>query len=260
MLNVIGHDFSQVDKDTIKMIFGLAKLEEHELRIIDSKYEDVDVGGLSALFVIGKTSIRTIVRELVKSGKLGKSTFVGNDMYNKESQFLFMNVGVNVTEVMTSQENKDFMWNKVQQAVEYYREIFPFDDSLDAIDEAIANHEEIALEAEVPVITEVVTEEAAPVTVRSESEITYNVEELLNALCEMVSLTDPGLTKTLAKYEKFKLITSGGELSVYPTTRIPENEEGFFISFKDLIVLLKFASIIDTSSITIEKKSGNAVS
>lgn len=260
MLNVIGYDFNQVDKDTIKMIFGLAKLEEHELRIIDSKHEDVDVGALSALFVIGKTAIRTMVRELVKSGKLGKSTFVGNDMYNKESQFLFMNVGVNVSEVMTSQENKDFMWSKVQQAAKYYREIFPFNDSLAALDEAIASDEEVALEVEeVPVQQAPIPSEDAQ-AVDMATEITYDVEELLNALCEMVSLTDPGLTKTLAKYEKFKLTTSGGELSVYPTTRIPENEEGFFISFKDLIVLLKFASIIDTSSITIEKKSANTVS
>ena len=259
MLNVIGHDFSQVDKDAIKMIFGLAKLEEHEFKIIDSKYEDVNVEVLDAIFAIGKTSIRNIVRQLVKSGKLGKSTFVGNDMYNKESKFLFMNVGVNMSEVMTSQENKDFMWNKVQQAVEYYREIFPFDDSLGKLDEAIAEGEEIALEAEEPA-AEIIEIPAVVEIVNNESEITYDVDELLNALCEKVSLTDPGLTKTLAKYEKFKLITSGGELSVYPTTRVPDDEEGFFVSFKDLIVLLKFASIINTSSITIEKKDGSAVS
>lgn len=250
MLNIIGHDFSQVDKDTIKMIFGLAKIEEHELRIIDLKHEDIDVNSMNAIFAVGKTAIRLLVRSLVKSGKLGKSTFVGNDMYNREAGFLFINVAIDIATVMTSQESKDFLWSKIQLVSNYYKEMIPFDDNLEALDVIIAEGEDaLLIKGSLPDIVD-----------SGVVDITYDTQELMDALYEMVNLSDPGLTKSLSKYEKFDLNTSAGVLSVYPTTRTPTNEEGFFLSFKDLILLLKFATVIDTDKITIEKRDGTSVS
>jgi len=241
MLNIIGYEFNQLDKDTIKMIFKHAGMDEKELHLIDLKHEDPDLDSIDATFAVGKVAIRMVVRGLVKSGKIGQSAFVGNDMYNKESKFLFINVGVNISEIMTSQENKDFVWEKVQSMVKYYKDIFPYK-QIAELDTAIV--EQDIDNQDVPIVT-------------SDDNATYSVSEILQSLYDRVNIADPGLTKSLSKYEKFILRTTTGELSVYPTNRIPVDEEGFFISLKDLVVLLKFSVIINTECITLSKENAH---
>jgi len=253
MLNIIGYEFNQLDKDTIKMIFKHAGMEEEELYVVDFKHEEPDLDTMDAIFAVGKVAIRMVVRSLVKSGKIGQSTFVGNDMYNKEAGFLFINVGVNISEIMTSQENKDFVWEKVQSTVKYYREIFPFESFVEPL-EGIDDAGEMA-KLDAALVEEDIDNQDVPITVGDN--VTYNVGEILQSLYDRVNITDPGLTKTLSKYEKFVLHTTTGELSVYPTSRIPADEEGFFISLKDLIVLLKFSVIINTECITLSKENAH---
>jgi len=247
MLNIIGYEFNQLDKDTIKMIFSHAGMDKEEIHVVDFKHEEPDLDTMDAIFAVGKVAIRMVVRSLVKSGKIGSSTFVGNDMYNKEAGFLFINVGVNISEIMTSQENKDFVWEKVQSTVKYYREIFPFKE--------INDTDEIA-KLDAALVEEDIDNQDVPITVGDN--VTYSVGEILQSLYDRVNITDPGLTKTLSKYEKFILHTTTGDLSVYPTTRIPVDEEGFFISLKDLVILLKFSTIINTEFITLSKEDASS--
>ena len=80
MLNIIGYEFNQLDKDTIKMIFSHAGMNKEDLNVVDLKHEEPELSAMDAIFAVGKIAIRMAVRSLVKDGKIGSSTFIGNDM------------------------------------------------------------------------------------------------------------------------------------------------------------------------------------
>lgn len=263
MITIILSKYSQDDIETIAKIFGYAKIDKHELSF-------VDVGNFDSLprdlifFSIDKEATRSLVRRLISEGVLDKSTFVGNDMINKDSKFLFFNVSLSIVDIMTSQDNKDFMWDKVQKFVSSYREMVPFDDSIEAIDVApsaasIAPVEEPVSDGIAEYVAEDVKELPSvdgATDLDKLPDVTHNFPLLLQSLTSMVNMSDPGLEKSLAKYQKFILTTPSGEVSVYPTSRIPKEDTGCFISFKDLILLLRFAESMDTHKITFQKIQG----
>ena len=182
---------------------------------------------------------------------------------------MFINVGLEVYEIMTSQENKNFMWDKVSSSAELYLKMNPkanivFDEIPD-----LTVSEPVEVEMQPPLVSEIfepefsveqnITTMASPsldvVTIGDET--TYNIVEMLDKLYEHVSVTDPSLGKMLSKYEKFTLHTSSGELDVYPTTRIPEDNRNS-ITFKDLVMLLKYFSIMGAEQVTLKKRDGNS--
>ena len=258
MLNIIGHDLSAVDKDNIKKIFSYTPLSKNKQMIIDLKYVDFEIDDYNTIFAIGKVATRLIVRELVKGGKISQSVFVGNDLYNQDAGFMFVNVGLEVVDIMTSQENKDFMWDKVSNAVDLYLKINP--------DDITAGENEVVKET--IVIDSAVVDDAWPDTGLPKSNapaviqpigdnVTYQVGDILDKLYEHVSLSDPSLGKMLSKYEKFTLHTTSGDLNIYPTTRMPDSDEDPSITFKDLVVLLKYFTIMNAEHVTLKKKDGN---
>jgi len=237
MLNIITYDMKSGDKDVINMIFSHLPIADGCISFHDLKHEDLNIENMNAIFAIGKVSIRMVARSLIKAGKIGQSTFVGNDIYNKKSKFLFMNASVSISEIMTSQENKEFIWDKVKTVVEYYNDIFLDIEDSDGL--KVKDQEDIKVKD----IEDIGTSK-------------YNSAEMLNLLFDKINLSDPGLMKSLSKYDKFILNTSSGDLVVYPTNRIPDKEEEFFITLKDLIVLLKFSDILDVETIMLSRGDG----
>jgi len=244
MLHIIVYDIEPNDKDVINMVFSHTDMSKDLISIHDLKHEDINIEDINAIFAIGKVAIRMIARNLIKSGKIGQSTFVGNDIYNKEASFLFMNAGVNISEVMTSQENKEFFWEKIKLTVEYYKDIF--------LNNKNPNEDISSMESVDLGILETNSENLLSKEISS-----YNKEEVLNLLFDKVNLSDPGLMKSLSKYDRFILNTSSGDLVVYPTNRIPDKEDEFFITLKDLVVLLKFSDILDVETIRLDKNNGS---
>lgn len=264
MLNIISFELSEVDKSNIKTVFGFTDLKESDYRIVDLKHEDLNLDTYNIVFVIGKYSIRKTMKSLISNGVLSQSIFTGKDIMDIENNFVLITINLDPQELMMSQENKSFMWEKAQQVATYYKQIdpnVPFgvknDLTMAKVDEDLIKEDpdNAAMLADEPRIMSEASKTIAPEKNKVVIEdATYDIKEVLNALVDKVKLSDPSLTKALAKYEKMTLHTTNGDLNVYPTTRIPHDEDGFFITLKDLIIMLKFATITDTDSLTISKE------
>jgi hypothetical protein len=265
MLFIYGTNLSALDKSSLKKILGHAGISEERLCFVDTAYEDLNVGRGKCFLGVGKQAVRLLARALIEEGCFKTTDFFGNDLLDVNSGFFFYNVGLEVTEIMASQENKDVIWDKAQQIAKYYLDWYPFDDPLPEFkpEPKLEPEPEIKVEAPVQpeVVTSVVEQEVIVVkaqTVQSVTSVEFSTLEMLNALYAHVTVTDPGLGKSLAKYEKFTLETSTGILTVFPTTRIPEDVENSF-SFKDLIILLRSAVFLKSDTITMEKANGTSV-
>jgi len=273
LLNIICSSLTEINRDTIKMVFQHAEMGANDIRIIDIAHEDFDYSSADLLFVLGTSTVRTVVRSLVKAGRLSASSFTGNDLYDPDSGFMLVNVALEPSDIVISQENKDFMWGKVKGAATTYKKIVPFNDPIDDIlpSEPVAAVAAVETPVEpvasvgemvIPmIVTEPVVVETPAVMVDGNNDsMTFSTSEMLDKLFEQVAINDPSLSKTLSKYAKMTLHTSSGDLDVYPTSRIPaDGEEGFFMALKDLVILLKFSSITSSDQITLHKQKNASV-
>lgn len=258
MLYICSDNITDIDRGIIEKILAMAKIEPHEIRYVDLAHEDPDMQNKSAVLAVGTTGIRSVIKDLTKSKMYTASQLVGKDVVDRENNFFVYNVPISFTDMMGLEEDKLMVWHKISQMATIYREWYPFNDNIEAISEI--KKEAPAVEKEQsPKVEMVPTETPEVQIIRTLGDTPLNVMEVLNALFEHVNLTDPGLGKSLGKYEKFTLHTESGDLNVYPTNRIPEKEEGFKISFKDLVTLIKLSVSVDCGTITFEKKDGDAI-
>lgn len=253
MLNIISNDMSPKDLATLRSIFGHTSVPSECLRFIDLKHQDIKDLNSNFFFVMGRMSIKECVRALSDLGVLTQHSFVGSDILDKENFFGLVVTELSLVEIMTSEDNKAFIWEKVKAIAEVYMASREFNDSIDDIlpDSKPIEAPDASLEADL------VSSEGEHTIVATDalgaSDVTFNREELLQSLFEQISLTDPALEKGLSKYGVLTLDTSSGDLMVYPTSRIPESLDGHGVSFKSLIVVLKLASVLGSSSISFSK-------
>lgn len=310
MIKVIIKKYVQSEVQTLKKIFSLAGIEQHYLSFIDISDSDASSLGKDLIFfAMGKESTRWLVKTLVSMGTLDKSLYVGNDIIDVKSRFIFYNISMNVVEMMTSKETKTFMWARVKSFASHYKSLPDFNDCIDQIngddqpkkpEESLDKNEESNIatpEVKEPLVSgqdlilpdsgsrqdakesdsddslaaakskavlsdgiaEYVSEDTAQLSDPNNtaldklSDVTHDLSLLLKSLSSMVNMSDPALEKSLSRYKKFILATPNGEISVYPTARIPPTDVGLSISFKDLILLLKFADTMGASKITFNK-------
>lgn len=238
------------------MILGHAKFEEHQLRFVDLEHEDPNIERAKCILTTGKT-IQKVTRAIIATGKY-KAQQLLSDVVDKESGFTLFNIPLEVN-AMASADEKMYVWNKIQQLAAVYHEIIPFEDELPVMTE---EKQEVVVESkpEESCAQEMTPPEPARAPIAQElGEIDLNVMECLNALFEHVSLGGQDIGKSLSKYEKFTMHTGSGDLQIYPTNRIPEQDEGFKLSFKDFLVLLKSGIQINAGTITMEQRNGSSV-
>lgn len=255
MLYVFGNGFTTIDKDGLKMILNHAGIKEFEVGFIDLNYEDPGVEKKRAILCVDK-SLRAVKNAIKESGAYTHAQLL-TDVVDPQAGFVMVNIPIPVTTMLAgSPEDKAFTWEKIKLLAQHYREIYPFNDSLDCINndfnqvvssipETPTNHTD-KVEAVIKNVTELDT-------------INLNVLECFNALYEQVNLLDPGFGMSLSKYEKFTLHTSGGDLTIYPTNRISKTDSGFKITFKDFLAVLKAGIQMNAGSITFESKTGAEV-
>jgi hypothetical protein len=253
MLYICSDNISDIDRGIFEKILEMAKIKSHEVRFVDLAHEDPEMLNKSAVVAVGTIGIRAVIKDLTASKMYTASQLVGKDVVDTENNFFVYNIPITFTDMMGAEEDKMMVWHKVSQMAEIYRDWFPFNDSIEDIVVAPPAKAEAAVAEAAVAVPE------API-LRTLGEVPMDVNQVLNALFEHVNLTDPSLGKSLGKYEKFTLHTDSGDLNVYPTNRIPEKEDGFKISFKDLVTLVKLSVSVDCGTITFEKKDGDAVS
>lgn len=271
MLYVYGGKFESIDKDNLRMILGHAGVEPHRIRFVDLSCEDVDIEGRNCVLTIG-SSFRPVSRAIVAAGLYKYADLLG-DVIDRDNKFFLFNLPMEVAQMMSNDEDKQFAWDKISNMATGFNTWYPFDDPIpDMTNNKVVNVEPPAPVEEEPkkeVKTEVASEptpvvstpaKAVSAPVSSElGDIDIDVKECLNALFEHVNLTDQGLGKSLSKYEKFTLHTPSGELHVYPTNRIPESDQGFKVTFKDLVSILRAGIQLNAGTVTLEDKNGSEV-
>lgn len=287
MLFIYGHDLSPIDKEGLKMILGHAGIRDYEIRFVDLNHEDPDVEKRKCILCTGR-SLKAVSSAIKETGAYTFAQLLG-DVIDPDNNFMLFNIGIDVIQMISgSSEDKAFTWSKIQQVAQYYRQMVPFNDPLPEIESnpkvespvqdvvpeqqdtpistvssekthlsTIGNTEEPQETAKEESTTEA-KEVSTSEVVGNTGEININVMECLNALYEHVNLVDPGLGNSLSKYQKFTLHTSGGDMNVYPTNRLGK-DDGFKITFKDLMLVLKASIQMNAGSITFESKSGTEV-
>jgi len=262
-----------MDKSNFRMIMTHFQIEPEKIQFVDLDHEDVDLREKHFVLTTDRSLIK-VTRALIAAGTYKATELLGRDVVDPTRGFHLFNIPITVNDMMGSMEDKMLTKAKLDQLVKYYKNYFPFDDALPdmtagpsdngAVEDVsvngskVENVEQPLPEAIEPVVTKAMVEKA-PINTEL-GDIPIDVNECLNALYEHVNLADNGLGKSLSKYEKFTLSTGSGDLTVYPTNRVPEADEGLKITFKDLVTVLKVSVHLNAGTITFGEKNGTNIS
>lgn len=280
MLYIHSNNISTKDYDDIINIFMTAGFQKHEIKIIDIDISDFEeVGPNKCLIVLGKRSINEATKYFLKNGLINTSTFFGSSLVDHNALFFYFGINETISELLAAnQEVKDTVWSTILQARELYSSWFPFNDPLDfggEIKEVKNEVSEIKNDIDLQIADGgqeeednslfVIKEDSDTESGMPEDNVVYcnpevsnhgiNVMEVLDKLIEKINLVDPGLGKSLTKYDKIELDCNGSTFNVFPTNRMPKTEAGEVnVTFKDLVVLLKVALTLDCKTISFDIK------
>ena len=247
MIFIYNKSFSQSDKQSMLMILSHAGIQSSDCMFVDLTTEDVSIDIISRNFIIAFKTYREIARALVASGLFKIGDLIGKDVYDHVGKFGLINIPFDMVEALSKDEVKMAIWEKVQTFAAFYKEnkpaakeavqleLFEPDDNLDVVDVGISN----AAETNVTSAVE-----------QKDSSVTIDVPALIAKISEAIDLSDASLGKSLSLSSKIELLTPSGNLTIYPTNRIPSANEGASMSFKDSLAILRLADAVSATKIT----------
>lgn len=252
MLKVITHSISPEDRKQIRKILSLVGIEENRYRLLDISIEDQDVQtNRDQVLSVGKHATRKCVRDLVSSSVLTNTTFLGNDLIDKDNLFFLYHIPDVIT-FMSSDVNKQYVWEKLQEMKGLLDEWVPFDDEISFGSEKTESPQEVAQEDEPSTDKEIVYKEPVVPVREIDDTLRINIDNVLLTMFEKVDFNDQNLGKTLGKFEAFSIECENTTINIYPAGRVPSSDENG-ISLKDLLIVLRSAKIFGSEYVTLIK-------
>ena len=290
MISVFCRGLTSEARQIITETFGFAQVSADKLRIIDLDYYDLDVTKHNFIFCIGQT-IKDVCKDLVKHQYYSSSDLLqlmrSDIVDDSNGGFLLYSAYVPPEFWRTgTREDQVTVWNKISSFVENYKKMYveeiPFNDRLppmtgqpepvQTVEEAISRlDEQLVVQEEVivvpepvkkvevliePEVIEEVKQMATQKTIgyNLDQVITIDVADYIHQLSELINLTDIGNSKSLTSYGHMVFHTSTSDLNVFSTvSELNKSKAEHKILLKDLIGLLKAASVFNSGKVTFHK-------
>lgn len=207
---------------------------------IDLNYDSIDINKAKVIICFDR-AYKDISRMFVSANIFKLKDMVGRDMIDESDKFMLFNIAYTMTQVITNEDNKQKVWNKLLMFQDYYNKMYP--SNLDQVDVA-----ESEPEVSEPVIEQVETDDPEDTTA------IVDVQAFVNELAKHIDLADPAIGKTLSLSNKIELTTPSGNITIHPIGgRIPKDESAH-LSIKDTIALLKTCLVFNATQIRFYKK------
>lgn len=223
----------------VKAMMDSVGIQPHIFEIKGIK--DLQINGNLLNIAFGKKPVMAIVNTLVKEGFIDKGSYLGKPLIDEKNGFFFYGIHLDIPEIMSSDDNKYYVFEILQDMANYYHKWFPINDAINF--DAVAT----ILKEDLKQTELAIVEQEYGISTDRISTL-----ELIDKLVEKVDFTDTGLGKSLAKFDAIKLVTNNGyTLNLVPTAREPDpiNDKEVNITFKDMFSLLKVIVLTGSRSI-----------
>ena len=276
MIYVVSKRVTSQESEAIKRIFSLANISPEFVRVIDVESEDLNVSGKSIFLCFNETSGKVTMplsRERGYPGYIFIKDFA--DDTQKVAVCILSEPISHYALPHCLVSDKAMLWNCVQKIAAKFSEWYPSlvqhsqlqqqvqevqqpEVKQEPVKEVVQEAPQIEQEAPVEAKPEqpYVRPDDAPTTfsVAQETadgtEVSFQVEEMIDRMIDSMKLSDPGLGKSLKLMESVVLESNNGQrITVYPGNIVKDPSEGVHISFKDVCSLVKLALISDSDKI-----------
>lgn len=276
IIYVVSKRVTSQESEAIKRIFSLANISPEFVRVIDVESEDLNVSGKSIFLCFNETSGKVTMPLSRERGYPGY-TFI-KDFADDAQKVAVCILSEPISHYALPHclvSDKAMLWNCVQKIAAKFSEWYPSlvqhsqpqqqaqvtqqpevkqEPVKEVVQEAPQNEQEAPVEAkpEQPYVrsddaptTFSVAQETADGT-----EVSFQVDEMIDRMIDSMKLSDPGLGKSLKLMESVVLESNNGQrITVYPGNIVKDPSEGVHISFKDVCSLVKLALISDSDKI-----------
>lgn len=276
MIYVVSRRVTSQESEAIKRIFSLAHISPEFVRIIDIDSEDLNVSGKSIFLCFNETSGKVTMPLSKERGYPGYAFL--KDFTDDVQKVAVCILSESISHYALPHclvSDKAMLWNCVQKIAAKFSEWYPslvqhsqpqsqvqetkqVETKQEPVDnvthKAPENVQELPKEAEpeqpyvrpdnAPTAFSVVQETA------DGTEVSFQVDEMIDRMIDSMKLSDPGLGKSLKLMESVVLESNSGQrITVYPGNIVKDLSEGVHISFKDVCSLVKLALISESDRI-----------
>lgn len=278
MIYVVSRRVTSQESEAIKRIFSLAHISPEFVRIIDIDSEDLNVSGKSIFLCFNETSGKVTMPLSKERGYPGYAFL--KDFTDDVQKVAVCILSESISHYALPHclvSDKAMLWNCVQKIAAKFSEWYPSlvqhsqpqpqtqvqeaqqvevkqEPINNVAQKAPENAQEPAKEAEpeqpyvrpdnAPTAFSVIQETA------DGTEVSFQVDEMIDRMIDSMKLSDPGLGKSLKLMESVVLESNSGQrITVYPGNIVKDPSEGVHISFKDVCSLVKLALISESDRI-----------
>ena len=276
IIYVVSKRVTSQESEAIKRIFSLANISPEFVRVIDVESEDLNVSGKSIFLCFNETSGKVTMPLSRERGYPGY-TFI-KDFADDAQKVAVCILSEPISHYALPHclvSDKAMLWNCVQKIAAKFSEWYPslVQHSQPQQQAQVAQQPEVKQEPVKEVVQEVPqNEQEVPVEAKPEqpyvrsddapttfsvaqetadgTEVSFQVDEMIDRMIDSMKLSDPGLGKSLKLMESVVLESNNGQrITVYPGNIVKDPSEGVHISFKDVCSLVKLALISDSDKI-----------
>lgn len=230
------------DRENCLKVLSFLEIPLDRYVFVDLNYESVDIKKANVIICFDR-AYKDIARLYTADGVFKIKDMVGRDMIDESSKFMLFNIAHTMTQIMTSEDTKQKVWNKLLMFEEYYLKMYPIDlEQSDESEEEVVETESETLPEAQPHVEYHDEDTEIPVIV--------NVQEFVNELAQHIDLTDPSIGKTLSLANKIVFATPEGNVTIHPVGgRIPKDNTAH-LSIKDTIALLKTCLMFNATTVS----------
>lgn len=243
MIYLIHKSLTAPDKQSILKILSYTDISENECQFIDLAHEDIDIGTKD--FIIAINTYKDVAKALISKKVFRTQDLLGSDIYDETTKFCLINISNSIVDIFSKDEIKSLVWQKILNFYAFYSKCGKSggveSNIIDIPDESVDN-------------TSSETHEGSLEIVQDEFVGTVDLALLASKIAEQLDLSDPTIGKSLAISSKLVFQSKDAQISVYPNNRIPSDETGICMSFKDSLALIKLAIMFEATSVSFYKE------
>lgn len=278
MIYVVSRRVTSQESEAIKRIFSLAHISPEFVRIIDIDSEDLNVSGKSIFLCFNETSGKVTMPLSKERGYPGYAFL--KDFTDDVQKVAVCILSESISHYALPHclvSDKAMLWNCVQKIAAKFSEWYPSlvqhsqpqpqtqvqeAQQVEVKQQPVNNVAQKAPESAQEPVKEAEPEQPyvrpdnAPTTfsvvqeTADGTEVSFQVDEMIDRMIDSMKLSDPGLGKSLKLMESVVLESNSGQrITVYPGNIVKDPSEGVHISFKDVCSLVKLALISESDRI-----------
>ena len=128
------------DRENCLKVLSFLEIPLDRYVFVDLNYESVDIKKANVIICFDR-AYKDIARLYTADGVFKIKDMVGRDMIDESSKFMLFNIAHTMTQIMTSEDTKQKVWNKLLMFEEYYLKMYPIDlEQSDESEEELAQH------------------------------------------------------------------------------------------------------------------------